>query len=174
MLKQKSNSFLKWLFYVLFALLLFCLQTAPERLGIFSDVLFLLPLIISFSCFEDIMPSVAFSVVCGFVVDYSVQRHFGYNALIFCLIAVAVWLVMKFLIRPVFVGVLAASALGIFVYLLFDFFFFYILEGMGSAGALFVSKYIPVLFKTILFSVPISYVCMKIYKLSPQKRGIEL
>ncbi|MEE1280021.1 MAG: hypothetical protein UHH95_04210, partial [Oscillospiraceae bacterium] len=62
--------------------------------------------------------------------------------------------------------VVAASAV---VYCLADFFFFYVLRSYENVGKLFVSEYLPALFKTCVFGAGIAFVTEKIYKLSPAR-----
>jgi len=164
---KKMRTIIKWTSYVLFALFLFCLQTAPERLGLFSDVLFLLPFAVAFACYEEIIPSMIMAAVCGFFWDYSVQRQFGFNALVLCIICVAAALVMKFYIRPVYVSVIVTVAAATLIHCLADFFFFFVLKGYSGVTTLLLSHYIPSFFKTVLFGAGISFVVKKIYDCSP-------
>lgn len=166
---KKSRLTLKWICYILFALLCFCLQIAPVRLGIFSNTLFLLPFVISVASFEEIIPSTVLAVVCGFFWDYSSNRLFGFHAMILLVLCVAVSLSMKYFVRPVFLSVIAAIVCSVFVYSLVDFFFFNVLLGYDSLFSLFVSEYLSQILKTAFWSVGISYIAMKIYKLSPVK-----
>ncbi|MEE1280014.1 MAG: hypothetical protein UHH95_04175, partial [Oscillospiraceae bacterium] len=103
MINKKSRTTVKWISYVLFALFLFLFQCAPQRLGIFSDVLFLLPFVVALSCYEQIVPSAMTASICGLFWDYSAQRVFGFHALFMCLVCVSASLVMKFYVRPVYV-----------------------------------------------------------------------
>ena len=166
---KKSAPALKWVCYILFALLCFCLQIAPVRFGVFSNVLFVLPFVVSVASFEEIIPSTVFAVVCGFFCDYSSNRLFGFHAMIFLVLCVSVSLAMKYFVRPVFLSVIAAISCAVVVYSLFDFFFFNVLLGYTSLFSLFVSEYLSQILKTIFWSVGISYIAMKIYKISPVK-----
>lgn len=169
MINKKTRTTVKWISYVLFALLLFLFQCAPQRLGIFSDVLFLLPFAVALSCYEQIVPSALTASICGLFWDYSAQRVFGFHALFMCLVCVAASLVMKFYVRPVYVSVIAVVAASAVVYCLADFFFFYVLRSYEDVGKLFVSEYLPALFKTCIFGAGIAFVTEKIYKLSPAR-----
>jgi cell shape-determining protein MreD len=166
---KKSYTALKWIAYILFALFLFCLQSTPSRLGIFSDVLFLLPFAVALASYEQIIPAAIASSVCGLFWDYSAQRVFGFHALIMCVLCVAVSLVMKFYIRPVYISVVVAVAVSVMVYCLADFFFFYVLRSYENVGILFVSEYLPAFLKTSVFGAGIVYLTEKIYRLSPIK-----
>lgn len=170
---KKMRKILKWTSYVLFALLLFCLQTAPEKLGIFSNVLFLLPFAVAFSCYEEIIPGAVMAAVCGFFWDYSVQRLFGFNALVLCVFCVVASLAMKYFVRPVFVSVAVTVVFASIVYLTIDFFFFFVLKGYSGLGALLQSFYLPSLFKTVIIGLGICFVVKKIYELSPIKANFD-
>ncbi|MBE6788725.1 MAG: hypothetical protein E7539_03570 [Ruminococcaceae bacterium] len=164
---KKMRAFLKWTSYVLFALVLFCFQSAPERLGLFSDVIFLLPFVIAFACYEEMIPSVIMASVCGLFFDYSVQRIFGYNALVLCILCFFVSFAMKYFIRPVFLGVVVSIFAASFVYCIVDFFFFFVLKGYEEVGTLILSNYLPLFLKTGIFGILIAFVVKKIYDLSP-------
>lgn len=166
---KKSRKAVKWVVYTLFALLLFCFQSAPQRFGILEGVVFLLPFAVAISCYEGIVPSAVVASLCGLFWDYSAQRVFGFHALILCVICVAVSLVMKFYVRPVFLSVIVAIAVSTVVYCLADFFFFYVLRGYEGAAAVFVSHYLPSLIKTSIFGAATAFITEKIYKISPAK-----
>ncbi len=169
MINKKSRTTIKWALYILFALLLFLFQCAPQRLGIFSDVLFLMPFAVTLACYEQIVPSALTASLCGLFWDYSAQRVFGFNALVLCLVCVAASLVMKFYVRPVYISVIVSVAASAVVYCLADFFFFYVLRSYENVGRLFVSEYLPALLKTCIFGAGIAFVTEKIYKLSPAR-----
>ena len=166
---KKSRKAVKWIVYILFALLLFCFQCAPQRLGIFDSVMFMLPFAVAFSCYEGIVSSAVVATICGLFWDYSAQKIFGFHALWLCLICVAVSLIMKFYVRPVFISVIVAVCVSAVVYCLADFFFFYLLGGYEGAGAVFTSQYLPSMFKTALFGIATAFLTEKIYKISPTK-----
>ena len=166
---KKSRKLIKWVVYCLFALLLFCFQCAPQRLGILDSVIFLLPFAVALCCYEAIVPSAVFATVLGLFWDYSAQRVFGFHALMLCIICVAVSLVMKFYVRPVFISVIVAVAVSALAYCLADFFFFYLLSGYEGAAAVFTSHYMPSFLKTSIFGVATAFITEKIYRISPAK-----
>lgn len=171
---KKSHTFFKWVLYVLLGLLVFCMQSAPIRLGIFEDVIYILPFVVAVACFEGLGASVSLGVTLGFIWDYIAQRQFGFHALLLCVLCTAVFLAMKFYVRPVYLSVVVAIGVCTLVYLIFDFFFFFVLRGYESLGALLLSQYLPSLLKTTLFGAAISFVIMKIYSLSPIKARFDV
>ena len=166
---KKMSKALKWALYVLLALLLFCFQNAPVKIGLFQNVLFMLPFAVAFACFEGMVPSLVMSVVCGLFWDYSAQREFGFCALALCIICVAVNLVMKYFARPVFVSVFASACAAALVFILADFFFFFVLKGYENVGALFLKACVERFFKTAVFSALTCFVVKKIYDISPNR-----
>ena len=166
---KKSRNLIKWLFYTVFALLLFCFQSAPVRFGILDSVIFLLPFAVAISCYESIVPSAVIASVLGLFWDYSAQRVFGFHAFMLCILCVAVSLVMKFYVRPVFVSVIVAITACTMVYGLSDFFFFYVLRGYEGAASVFTSQYLPAFLKTSIFGAVTAFITEKIYKISPRK-----
>lgn len=166
---KKKLSLIKWPLYVLFALLLFCIQYAPVKLGVFEGAVLLLPFVVALSSFEDIIPSVLTGAISGLLLDYSSGHLFGFRALVFGIIALAVCLAIKLYVRPAFVSVIVCIAISAAIFVVSEFFFFYVIKGYESALAVFTSVYIWSFFKTIIFGIPISYVTMQIYKLNPQK-----
>ena len=171
---KKSKKTLKWLLYVLFAVVLFCLQNAPVKLAVFSSVAFLLPFAIAFASFEGVSASMINAILCGFFWDYSAQREFGFHALILCVLCVVVTLAMKFFVRPVFLGVFASVVIATVFYFIADYFFFFFLKGYEDVSRLFFSVYIPSIFKTVIFGAGICLVVKKIYDLSPNKAEFDL
>lgn len=169
MIAKRYRATIKWALYIAFALLLFLLQCAPQRLGIFSNVLFLMPFAIAVSCYEKIIPSTVVAVFCGFLWDYSAQRIFGFHALIMCLICVATSLLMKYYVRPVYVSAAVTMSASVLLYSLVDFFFFFVLRSYENIGSLFALEYLPTFFKTSLFGLGILFITEKIYKISPQR-----
>lgn len=166
---KKSRNLVKWVVYALFALLLFCFQSAPQRLGIFDSVIFLLPFAVALSCYESIVPSAVVASLLGLFWDYSSQRVFGFHALSLCVICVIVSLVMKFYVRPVFISVIVAISACTVAYCLADFFFFYLLRGYEGALAVLVSYYLPSFLKTSIFGIATAFLTEKIYRISPAK-----
>lgn len=171
---KKTRAMLKWLFYVVLAVLLFCFQVSPTRIPLFSDIIYLLPFVVAISCFESITTSVTFGVICGFLWDYSTQRHFGFHALLLLVLCTVVFLVMKLYVRPVFLSVTAAIVASILVYCIVDFFFFFVLKGYDSLFSLFVSQYVPIFLKSSVLGALLGFVVMKIYKLSPIKARFDM
>ena len=172
--KKKQIGFLKWPMYILFALLLFCIQYSPTKLGIFDGAMLILPFIVTLCCFEEIIPSVITCACFGFLWDYSGGHLFGFRAFMLCIIGLCVCLAIKLYVRPVFVSVMAAVAIATIVYIIAEFFFFYVIKGYSSLFSLFVNNYIWAFFKTVLWGTLISYLTMKIYKLKPQKSLVDM
>lgn len=166
---KKMAKFFKWALYVLLALVLFCFQNAPVRIGLFQNILFLLPFAVAFSCYEGMIPSLVMSTVCGLFWDYSAQREFGFCALVLCIICVSVNLVMKFFARPVFVSAFACACAAALVFVVLDFFFFFVLKGYENVGALFIKACVDRFFKTAVFSAAMVFVVKKIYDISPNR-----
>lgn len=166
---KKMSKAIKWALYVLLALLLFCFQNAPVRIGLFENVLFILPFAVAFACYEGLVPSLVLSVVLGLFWDYSAQREFGFCALALCIICVSANLVMKYFARPIFVSTLVCTCAAALLYILADFFFFFVLKGYENVGALFFVAVVERFFKTAVFSAIMAYVVKKIYDVSPNR-----
>lgn len=174
MKNKKTRAILKWCLYILLSLSLFCFQVSPTKVGLFADIVYLIPFVIAISCFESLGTSVSFGVVCGFVWDYSSQRQFGFHALLLLCLCTVTFLIMKLYVRPVFLSVTAAIVASVFIYCLLDFFFFFVLKGYDSLFSLFTSQYIPIFIKTSLLGMLISFAVMKIYKLNPIKARFDM
>lgn len=164
---KKMRKVLKWTSYVLFALVLFCFEIAPVKIPLFEQVVYLLPFVIAFACREEIIPTALFAAVCGLFIDYSMQRQFGYNAIILCVLSVVVWVCMRFFVRPIFISIVISVAASTLVYCLLDFFFFFVITDIEKASSVLFSVHFPVFLKTSLFGAGIAYVNDKIYSLSP-------
>ena len=166
---KKMSKALKWALYVLLALLLFCFQNAPVKIGLCQNVLFILPFAVAFACYEGLVPSLAVSVVFGLFWDYSAQREFGFCALMLCIFCVSANLVMKYFARPIFVSTLACTCVAALVFVLADFFFFFVLRGYENVSALFLGAVVERFFKTAVFSAVMVYLVKKIYDISPNR-----
>lgn len=171
---KKKLGLIKWPLYVLFALLLFCIQYAPEKLGIFEGAILLLPFIVALSCFEEIIGSVITGVMFGFLLDYSSGHLFGFRALVLGIIALCVCLAIKLYVRPAFISIMVCIVISAAAFVLLEFFFFYVIKGYLSAFSVFANVYIWSFFKTVIFGIPISYVTMQIYRLKPKKSSFDI
>jgi len=171
---KKKLSLLKWPLYSLFALLLFCIQYAPVKLGIFDGAILLLPFIVALSCFEEIIGSVLTGVIFGFLLDYSSGQLFGFRALVLGIIALCVCLSIKLYVRPAFISIMICIVISIAAFILLEFFFFHVIKGYSSAFSVFANLYIWSFFKTVIFGIPISYVTMQIYRLKPKKTSFDI
>ncbi len=166
---KKMSKALKWALFILLALLLFCFQNAPVRIGLCENVLFILPFAVAFACYEGLVPSLAMSVVCGLFWDYSAQREFGFCALALCIICVSANLVMKYFARPIYVSCLVCCCAAALVFVLCDYFFFFVLKGYENVAALFFENCVERFFKTAVFSAIMAYAVKKIYDISPNR-----
>ena len=171
---KKKLGIIKWPLYVLFALLLFCIQYAPIKLGVFKGAILLLPFVVALSCFEEIIPSVLTGVMSGFLLDYSSGHLFGFRALVLGLIALCVCLAIKLYVRPEFISIMVCIVVSSAVFIIIEFFFYYVIKGYLSAFSVFVNVYIWSFFKTVIFGIPISYVTTQIYKLKPKKSSFDI
>ena len=171
---KKKLGLLKWPLYILFALLLFCIQYAPVKLGIFDGAILIIPFVVALSCFEEIISSVLTGVMFGFLLDYSSGQLFGFRALVFGIIALCVCLSIKLYVRPAFVSVMVCIAISTAAFIILEYFFFYVIKGYLSSFSVFTNIYIWSFFKTVIFGIPISYVTMQIYRLKPKKSSFDV
>ncbi len=174
MKNKKLRAALKWVLYSLLTFVLLCFQAAPQRLGIFSDVLFLLPISVAIACYEKVVPAAIAALFCGLFSDYSAQRIFGYHALLLCVICVLVSVIMKFYVRPIYLSVVVIVCASAAVYCLVDFFFFYLLPSYENVGIIFLTQYIPAFIKTAVFSLLAVFAVEKIYNINPNKASFDI
>ncbi len=172
--KAKNKPTVKWLLYIVCVLILFLFQCAPTRIALFADVLFVLPFVISFSCFEKLSSVVTMAVVCGIFWDFTAQRLFGFHAIVLCILAVASHLAMKFYLRPSFASAAIVTVVSVAIYCLLDFFLFYVIRDYSSLWSLFFARYLPEILKTVIFGTAICALVMKIYNTSPNKARFDI
>ena len=171
---KKYKNLIKWSLYVALAVLLFCFQTAPTKLSVLSDIQFLIPVVIVVASFEKIVPSAVFALFCGLLWDYSVQRQFGYNALILMLVAVAASLVMKLYIMPMPLSVCSLVLIASLVHTILDFFFFFVLTGLSGAFSIFIRQSISAVIATSVFGIAVYFLIYLIYNISPIKAKFDI
>jgi cell shape-determining protein MreD len=111
---------------------------------------------------------------CGFLWDYGATGIFGVRALLLSVFALAISIIVKFYVMPVFLSVTVAHASATVIYLLLEFLLMYAVRDYGSLDIILIEHYLPALIKTVLAGILISYITMKIYKLKPHISGIEL
>lgn len=171
---KKRIGLIKWPLYILFALLLFCIQYAPVKLGIFEGAILLIPFLVAISCFEEIIPSVVTCTIFGLLLDYSSGHLFGFRALVLSILGLCVCIAVKLYVRPAAVSVFLCLVVSSALYIITEFFFFYVINGYTSLASIFVNTYFWAFIKTVLFGIPISYITMKIYKLNPKKASFDI
>lgn len=152
--RRSRSQLLKWVCYGLLALLCTVLQTTP---GLFqlgdAKPLWLLPLALAVSVFEDEFTGAIFGTVCGLMWDWTAGRTVGMLALELMLLCFAVSAVMQlyFQCTPLNFAVLASGA-GLLV-LTLDWLFFYYMPGYAGAAA----RYLWFVLPAAVLSIPVCF-----------------
>lgn len=163
MKKERKLSILKWILYYLLLILFFSLQTAPYAFEFFSiKPVFILPLAVIISMFEDIMPSSIFSVITGLLLDISSGTLFGFNGVLLLVICVFTNLFFVFFLHQKLLNELIFTTVSVFFQSGLNFFFCYILWEYENTGFIFLRYTLPTTVYTIAVSVPIYLIIKKI------------
>ena len=154
-LGKNAKSFLKWTSYSLILLLLHALQASPALLSIggIKPVL-VIPMAVSVALFENEVGSGAFGLTAGLLWDFSAGKLFGFYgmALMICCIGVSL-LSMYFMKVNLSNAVLLSAGTG-FLLSVWNFVFYYLIWGYGSAAISF-GRLMLVLVYTVVLAGPI-------------------
>ena len=112
----------RWIVYYIVIFLFFTIMTS----GTWRKPLILVPVALCIAVNNNQYASAFTGAVCGFLIDISCGKLFGYNAIILTIFCIVVSLLFEFYLRYKFVSFLFVSAVvsyiiisSVFVYLLF-------------------------------------------------------
>ncbi len=171
-LSEKLKNVLKWVFFGLFALILFAFSTSGSPYS--SKAIALLPFAVAIACFTPEWPSAIAGGVCGMLVDISCDKTLGFTGLYLCLICGLVSAMFRQLLRKNIINYLVAAVLFCAVYLYIDYFFFYRIWDYPGYQSVLSQRLWPSYFKTLLWSPLMYFVVWLATRLSVAKRELAL
>ncbi len=159
--KRSRSQVIKWGCYVLLLFVCAALQTTP---GLFelgqAKPLYILPLCLSVSVFEEEFEASLFGAVSGLLWDYTAGRTVGMLALEIMILCFAVSILVQLYLQSApgnFAVITACSALLV---LSIDWLFFYFMPGYAAAG----SRYVRFVLPSAAMTIPVSLILLAIVR----------
>lgn len=161
---------LRWFLYLVLIFICFLIMCSGTHL----KPILLIPAAICISANTGELQSAAFGILCGFLIDISCNKLFGYNAVLLCIFCVAVSLLYSNLLRNKFINSFVVTSVVSFIHGLLDFNFYYDIWGYEDSGLIFRNYTVPVWIMTIISSVVIYGIITLINKLLMPKPHLSI
>ena len=161
--RKKLYHILKWSSYVLLIIIAYVLQTTTSLFVIFGvKPLLLVPLAVCIAMFEGEMAGALIGAFGGLLCDLSSALIYGFNGLLFLILCTAAGLLVFHLMRLTLTNALIFSLIALAVRDLLEFYFLYVLWGYEGASIIFLQKFLPSIFYSLLFTFPYFWLVRKI------------
>lgn len=121
--------------------------------GSLKKPLVLIPMAICIAVDNDRLASTFTAAVCGFLIDMSCGKLFGYNAVILAAFCILTSLVFEFYLKNRFINILIATAAASFAQGWLDYKFYYEMWKYDDVTIIFRTYTIPVWIYTVISSV---------------------
>lgn len=159
---EKIKPYLTWLFYYLLLILLYTLQTTPNLFLLFGvKPILIIPLVVSVSMMENIMPSVIFSTIAGLLWDISSDKLFGFNGSIFLLLSTIIALLCIYYLRVRLINCIVFSFLFCVCALFMEYVFYFAIWDIESTEIVLNNMIFTTIYTTIIS--PIVYLIIKTF-----------
>lgn len=163
MLKTRLTIGAKYLLYVLIVYFSYILQVTPSLFSIAGvRPVLVLPAVICIAMFEGELTGALIGVFGGLLCDLSSGLIYGFNGLLFLLFCAAAGLLILHLMRLTLTNALIFSLVALAVRDLLEFYFLYILWGYEGSSIIFLRKFLPSVFYSLLFTFPYFWLVRKI------------
>lgn len=139
----------RWLLYYVLIFFSFIIMTSGTSL----KPILLIPVALCIAVGNNQIASAVTGAVCGFLIDISTGKLFGYNAVVLTFFCIVVSLAFELYLRNKFLNVLLASAIVSFLLGLLDYKFYYEMWNYDNVERIFSSVTIPVWIYTVISSV---------------------
>lgn len=148
----QGSRLLRYLLYSLLILVLYILQGTP---GLFPEILgarpiLLLSVALSIAMFEPAIPTIAFAVAAGILLDLGYGDTLGMHAIMFVLICYLVSALTKSILQVNLVTATIIAVISTAIVIFFGWLFQYVLAGYSYAGYALTNVYIPKFFYTLI------------------------
>lgn len=148
---------LKWSVWVLLAIGLVSLQTAPGLFAVFGvKPLLLFPLAITFAFFEKERAAGGYAIFLGALWDVTAGKALGFSSILLLSICTAVSLLVLYLVKQNLINCILLTAAGLFCYDLIYYLFYFLIWGKPGVWAPLVFHLIPSFAYTIAIT-PLFY-----------------
>ncbi len=152
----KIAVFLKWICYLLVAVLSYIIMTTGNGV----KPILLIPLGIAIAVREEELQSTAAAMVCGLLIDMACGKVFGMNAFFMVIFCVAASLLFGLLLRQNLINIILLTAVASLIQGGADFLFYHAIWDYGKDSMVFTGYILPQIIYTIISAVPIYYIIM--------------
>ncbi len=167
-----SKSTLSWVVYGLFTLCVLVMQTAPRFFPTIAHArpVPLVLLVVCVAVFEGARIGAGIGLLAGLLWDIYSFRLFGFDALILMALAVAVGLLVQWLLRANFFSAMLLCAGGILVQALLEWLFCYAIFQREETWTILLQVYLPNCLYTLLLA-PLMYWLVLVLARSLRRRS---
>lgn len=157
--KEKRNTVIRWIFYILLTVLSYIyMTTAPQKLFIFRTPLFVIPIAMCVSMFEEPFDSAIMGCAAGLLLDTALGTLIGLNGIIMLWCCLGTSLLFHFFMRRHIVNIITLNAAAVLAQGLIHYFFYYAIWEYDSAGKIFTREFLPVMICTVISAVPFFFI----------------
>jgi len=155
------QKFIKWAVWVVLAILLLSLQTAPGLFAILGvKPLLIFSLATTFAFFEDDKSAGIYAVFLGAIWDVAAGKSFGFSSAIMLIIATVISLLVLYLVKQNIINCLILTAAGLFCYDVIYYIFYFLIWDRPGGWMLILCHFIPTFIYTISIT-PLFYYGIK-------------
>lgn len=140
---------IRWILYYFLILFSFIIMTS----GTWFKPILLLPIALCISVRNNQYASVFTGALCGFLIDISCGKLFGYNAVLLSVFCILTSLVFELYLKHKFFNYLAITTAASYIQCLLDYKFYYQIWGYENVERIFVSVTLRVWIYTVISSV---------------------
>lgn len=163
MLKTRLTIGAKYLIYVLIVYFSYILQVTPSLFSIAGvRPVLVLPAVICIAMFEGELAGALIGAFGGLLCDLSSSLIYGFNGLLFLIFCAAAGLLVFHLMRLTLTNALIFSFAALAIRDLMEFYFLYVLWGYEGASLIFLRKFLPSIFYSLLFTFPYFWLVRRI------------
>ncbi len=149
---------IRWILFFVITALCFSISTTGGTGK--PQPLLLIPLVISIGAFENEFVSGITGAVCGFLLDISMGKLIGTNALLLLMVGTVTSLLFLHLLRKNLINILVITSVVAFIQGMYDFFFYYSIWSEDHHTIVFKKMTLPSIAYTVI-SVPFIYYLIK-------------
>lgn len=158
--KRKFVGFWKWLIFLLMAVVLLSLQTAPGLFVAFGvKPVFIIPFAVCFSIFFEEKEAAVMGLFCGAIWDAMSSQIFGFSSLVLMICCIIISLASTYFIREHVLNAVFMTAGTLLIYYSVEFLFRYVIWGYKDIQTIFFHQTLPVGIYTLIITPIIYYLC---------------
>ncbi|MBR2284330.1 MAG: hypothetical protein IJ874_07925 [Ruminococcus sp.] len=158
---------IRWLLYYVLIFAGFIIMVSGSML----KPVILLPLALAIAVGNDLYASTVTAAVCGLLTDIACGRLFGFNAVLFSVFCIAVWLVHEHYLRACFTNYMWLTAVIALLQCRLDYVFYYGIWGYADAESIFLHLTLRVWLYTCISAVFVYLLTRLINKLRQREES---